>query len=130
MNGFSVIHAYTRADALADGVLVDVSSTAEEVGFKVPVAMTQAVFEGCVAWTETDEQAKGCGQSEEGRLWDVLWMAYQAARRTQGDRAPFSLYRIPREGDEVDPIKVSLVLTIHPGDQGEPVCTVMEPGED
>ena len=29
-----LIHAYTRADALGDGVLIDVSQTAREAGFR------------------------------------------------------------------------------------------------
>src|SRR4051794_4558851 len=35
-----VIFAYTRADALADGVLIDVTDTAKEAGFRIPVAVT------------------------------------------------------------------------------------------
>lgn len=31
-----VVHAYTRAEAIEDGVLVDVSETAREAGFRVP----------------------------------------------------------------------------------------------
>ena len=125
-----LVHSYTRAQALADGVLVDATEMAREAGFKVPVALTTAVYEGCVAWSEHDELAKSAGQSVQGRLWDVLCLAYRAARRTDGDRAPFSVYRISREGSSLEPSKVDLVLMIHPGDAGEAVCTVMVPGED
>jgi hypothetical protein len=31
-----LIHSYTRADALRDGVLIDVSATAKEAGFRYP----------------------------------------------------------------------------------------------
>jgi len=34
-----LIHRYTRADAIADGVLIDVSQTAREAGFAYPVAL-------------------------------------------------------------------------------------------
>lgn len=125
-----LIHAYTRAQAIADGVLVDVTQHAKEAGFKVPVALTQAAYFECVAWDDRDELAKPCGQSVSGRLWDVLWMAFQAARKTDGNVAPFSLLRVPREGDSLEATMVDLVLTIHPGDAGEPVCTIMEPGQD
>jgi hypothetical protein len=41
---FEQIHSYSRAQAIADGVLVDV--TAKEAGFKYqPVALTRAVFD-------------------------------------------------------------------------------------
>jgi hypothetical protein len=45
---FDLIHAYTRADAIRDGVLIDVSAVAREAGFKFPVALTAAVWERCV----------------------------------------------------------------------------------
>jgi hypothetical protein len=44
-----VIHHYTRADALRDGVLIDVSPTAREAGILWPVALTWAAWERCVA---------------------------------------------------------------------------------
>ena len=37
-----LIHSYTRAEALADGELIDVSATAREAGIRWPVALTLA----------------------------------------------------------------------------------------
>jgi hypothetical protein len=39
-----LIFAYTRKDALANGVLVDITKRAKEVGFSVPIAVTSAVW--------------------------------------------------------------------------------------
>ena len=39
-----IIYPYTRAQALEDGVLVDVSEIAKEAGIKFPVALTAAVY--------------------------------------------------------------------------------------
>ena len=39
-----VIYAYTRAQALEDGVLVDASEIAREAGIGFPVALTRAVW--------------------------------------------------------------------------------------
>jgi hypothetical protein len=64
-----LIHRYTRAQAIADGVLIDGSQTAREAGFGFPVALTRAVWERCVAVPP----AVVC-QDEAGRLWDVLWL--------------------------------------------------------
>lgn len=44
-----IIHQYSRAMAIADGVLVDVSEMAREAGYKYPVAMTDTVWNKCVA---------------------------------------------------------------------------------
>jgi hypothetical protein len=37
-----LIHRYTRADALRDGVLIDVSQTAREAGIRYPVGLLAA----------------------------------------------------------------------------------------
>ena len=69
-----VISTYTRAQALEDGVLVDAGPMAEEAGFIGPVALTSAVWEDCVAWTDTDNQRQ-VYQDQSARLWDVLaWL--------------------------------------------------------
>ncbi|MEW6586644.1 MAG: DUF6573 family protein, partial [Nitrospirota bacterium] len=43
--GFEVIDTYSRAEAIADGVLVDVTDTAREAGILFPVAVTRSVLE-------------------------------------------------------------------------------------
>lgn len=127
-----LIYAVTRADMLADGGLVAVEpKLAAEAGFSVPVALTRAAFEDCAAWNEADNTRKGTVQDETARLWDVLWMASRAARRNRGkDRVLFSVMRTPRPGKARKPREVTLVLVIGPGDEGEPVITVMQPGEE
>lgn len=126
-----LVYSYTREQAIADGVLVDLTTNAAPYGFKVPLAITHAAWHRCVEWTQDDtEQKPGLGQSTEGRLADVLLMAFQAARRTDGDRAPFRLLCVPRHGEQEEAVSMDLVLAIGPGDQGEPVCTIMLPDED
>ena len=39
-----IIARYTRAQAIEDGVLIDVSKMAKEAGFVIPVAVTDAVW--------------------------------------------------------------------------------------
>jgi hypothetical protein len=119
-----LIHRYTRAQALEDGVLVDVTETAREAGFRVPVALTQTAWADCVHWTEEDS-ARVVHQDESGRLWDVLWMAKLAAGAARrGDQTPFKLHRVPRDGKTGEPMPVTLLLDIGPGDEGEPVITI------
>ncbi len=122
-----VIHAYTRAQALTDGVLVDVTAAAREAGFRLPVALTAAAWSDCVAWGR--EGAK-VHQDEAGRLWDVLWMARCAAARAMaGEReVEVKVYRVPR--GKSTPRPATLKMVIGPGDGGEPVITLMMPDED
>lgn len=60
-----VIHTYTRAQALADGVQIDFSEVAREAGFKIPVFITATVYNEFVKVPEGV-----IGQDEPGRLWD------------------------------------------------------------
>ena len=126
-----VIFTYTRAQALADGVLMDTGALAHEAGFRLPVAVTAAVFSECVAWNEADSLAQ-VHQDETGRLWDVLFMAAHAIRCEAGTGASqaFRFHRVPRDGHSVEPAPVDLKLVIGPDDDGDPVVTVMRSDED
>jgi hypothetical protein len=127
-----IIHAYTRARALADGVLVAADAdSAREAGFRVPVALTSAVWEGCVAWNEGDSERQ-VPQDERGRLWDVLTMCRAAIRRSGGGdgQVTVDLRVVPRDGRTRQARPVQLVCAIGPGDHGEPVITIMQPDED
>lgn len=119
-----VIHSYTRAEAIADGVLVDVTKLASETGFRLPVALTRAVWERYVVVPDGVS-----GQDETGRLWDVLWMTHLAAKRF-GDRSTTPVELYVRNSDEAEATLVTLKAMCHPGDSGEPVVTILLPDED
>ena len=127
-----VISVYTREQAIDDGVLVDVSEMAKEAGFKFPVAMTIASYEDCVAWDEADNIRKNWIQDVPGRLWDVLYMAMFAIKTATsgGQVLNYELYRVPRHGKGVKPRRTQLKLVCGPGDNAEPVITIMLPDED
>ena len=118
--GAEVISTYTRQQAIEDGVLVDVSETAREAGFKWPVALTRRLWV-----TIEDIPPSQSHQDTQGRLWDVLWMARLAARRG-GDGVIFYTL-IMHHGR-----KKYITLKMHagPGDSFEPVLTIMLPDED
>lgn len=133
------VFTYTRAQAIADGVLIDVSTTARDAGIAWPVAMTAAAWSDCVEWTDADEARRGySGQSKSGRLWDVCWMVSRALLHAarQGLQASPSrplyieLLRIPREGRGFKPRLVDLKFVLGPGDESRPCITVMMPDED
>jgi hypothetical protein len=134
-----VISMYTRQDALADGVLVDVSEMAKEAGFSIPVAVTTSVWHDCIDWPE--DEANGYGQSIDGRQWDVLKMAYFKIRSTR-DQSEDLLYQLsiiprgtkPENTGAIDDFTgaedTTLKINIGPGDNAEPVLTIMLPNED
>ncbi len=120
-----LIFSYSRAQAIADGVLVDVPVTAKEAGIKYPTAVTSAVFERYVRIPPGVET-----QDERGRLWDIIWLLNVAIIRhpeTEGDTL---LYTVFVRNDNTEPKPVKLKAMVHPGDEGEHVITVMLPEED
>ena len=128
----NAVYTYTRAQALAEGVFVDVTDMAREAGFRFPVAMTAAAWQDCVAWSDADNEAQTY-QDESGRLWDVLTMALHGIRRHYrgtSHELPFELLRIPRDGHATQPVETTLKLMAEPGDEGEPVMTILLPHED
>ena len=126
-----VISVYTRAQALADGVLIDAGPMAREAGFRWSVAVTAAAWVDCVAWTDADSERQ-THQDESGRLWDVLFMAAHAVRANVkgGSEVLFELYRVPRNGRSTEAERTKLKLVVGPGDDGEPVMTILLPNED
>lgn len=90
-----VIFSYTRAQAIEDGELVDVSKLAREAGIKFPVAVSRAV------WARYCEVPDGTvGQDVNGRTWDVVWMFRAVARRFDGAELSFKLHvAMPDRGD-------------------------------
>ena len=74
-----VISVYTRAQALADGVLIDAGPMACESGFRWPTAITAGAWADCVAWDDADSERQ-THQDQSARLWDLLFMAAYAAR--------------------------------------------------
>ena len=118
-----VIYTYTRAEALVDGVLIDVSATAKEAGFRCPTAITASLHEAL----NPNQRERSYGQSYEGRLWDVLFMAQMAARRAIWDsQTAFSvnLAVCPGKRSCLRMRLLNLWLVIGPGDESEPVITI------
>ena len=124
--GAEVIYAYTRKDALADGVQIDVSEVAREAGLKFPVYLTRAVWESYVSVPD----GVRC-QDENGRLWDIVWMLRCAARRTNGPQMLFGLHVRNDNRDRTPPL-VNLKAVCGPRDidDPQPAITVLMPDED
>jgi hypothetical protein len=103
--------------------LKDLTKLAREAGLKYPIAITAA------AWAAAIEPPDDCpGQTGEGRAWDVLQLLrWQAKNAGQSDRIDY-LVRV-----QVSPSAwhdIALKAMVHPGDEGEPVITIMLPHED
>jgi len=124
------VFTYTRAEALADGVLLDVSPLAREAGFRIPVALTAGLWAAYGAPDKTPA-------SDQGTVWGALWMLRCAAigilpakldRHPHGETLWFQLELTPR--GKTQPELVLLKAISGPGDVGEPVLTILLAHED
>lgn len=121
-----LISRYSRAQAIADGVLIDVTPTAQEAGFRFPVALTASAWAKCVAVP----LGVRC-QDEAGRLWDVLTTLRFAIGQASGGarEVRFGVHVCNDNRDRTPPL-VRLKCVCGASDDGEPVLTVMLPNED
>ena len=121
-----IIYAYTRAQAVADGVQVDVTKTAQEAGIKFPMFLTRAVWEAYVA-----VPPDVTGQDETGRLWDVVWMTrFGIIRARPGvDRIPVAMY-VRNDNRAARLVKLIATCGALDMDDPQPAITVMMPDED
>lgn len=85
-----VIVTYTRAQAIEDGVLVDISHTSEfhEAGFRAPVCISRALWEKIknVPFPHGDWH---------GRLWDVCFLAKTSLKSKLSKGEELSLLDFP-----------------------------------
>ena len=109
------ICCYSRAQAIEDGVLMDVSERARRAGIRYPTACTAAV------WALIGTVPESCSAEESVRLAEVLREMLTAIRRggTCGtDRVVFAA------------LGCALWAHCGPGDTAAPVITIMREGED
>ena len=111
------IYSYSRAQALTDGVLVDVSRAAARAGFRYPVAVTAGLW----GRIDIDDGVNPRSVTCMHRLGNVLLRALEAIRAVGN-----------RDTDRVEFEALGCALWAHcgPGDTAAPVITIMREGED
>ena len=136
-HGAEIIHEYSRAQAIEDGVLVDLTEWASAShgflgGFTCPVAVTAAV------WAMIAPAKLPRSQDVRGRAHDVLFMASLTFRklialnaRSSSPQATVSLSGLFSAYLQVGRTKKqTFKLIAGPGDDGELTITVLLPSED
>ena len=126
---FDVVFTYTRKQAIEDGILVDITDTAKEMGFKFPVAITST------AWHEYVIPSKDLtywGQSVKGRLWDIIFALHFHIVQHPGKEVLNlrTVFMIPDKRHDYIHKAFELKAVASVGDKGEPVITIMLPEED
>ena len=122
-----VAFGYSRRQALADGVLVDVTRQASPAemhgGFLVPVAVTATLW----AAIEAIPASLAGIADARGRLHDVLWMAALAVRRGRNgprDGGPSLTFAIHLPIAGTRKRTQQLRVDVGPDDGGMPCVTI------
>lgn len=126
-----VINAYSRADAIADGVLHDVTGEARDQGILLPTTIAAHAWAAAVAWPDPETAV----QYETGRTWTVLVHAAHALRHAKRlgleGMQEFTFVPAPSLDDDgiENDVKVTLGIEVGPGDALEPVLTITAPAD-
>ena len=121
-----VIFSYTRAQAIEDGVLIDVTAIARRVGFRLHTVVTCGVAAALV------EQIRRLRPQDFEKYPEDKIRHAAIAATLEGLHT--AIRAIPGKAvkDRIDfkAAELSLWANVGPGDNGEPVLTVMLQGED
>ena len=121
-----LIFAQPRTQAIADGLLVDVSEMAEAAGITCQIALTASVWQRYVVVPEGVE-----GQDERARLWDILWtMRHTFATQVHEKTSQFQ-FQVMVKNNNREPEQATLraMCTVADQDKEKSVITVMLPHE-
>lgn len=127
-NEDDLLYSYSRAQAIADGVLIDVTDLARTLGFRIPVALTNGVDALLYAIPDASDE------TPEHRLRYLLNILRRgidyACRNTEADfdTLLFDVGFADQETGRSSTQKLKAMS--HPGDNGEPVLTILLPDED
>ncbi|CAA9301604.1 MAG: hypothetical protein AVDCRST_MAG93-4643 [uncultured Chloroflexia bacterium] len=127
-----IISRYTRAQAIEDGVLSDVSKIAREAGIIHPVALTTNIR---IDLDDIPPTRSGI-ESYQGRMWDLLniarWYMRSAPDGKDTIYAKMILTRLEQHVSGRNVFKKTYIFKIHvgPGDTPAPVITIMRKDED
>ncbi|WP_163778775.1 DUF6573 family protein [Myxococcus vastator] len=120
-----VIASYSRAEAIEDGELVDVTASAAALtGIRYPVAITRA------AWAEAVAPAGPTDPRASARLLVVLLLLRSAIKLANGPTDTLSFRVRVRASPDEEASVVALKALCGPGDTPAPVITITLPHED
>jgi hypothetical protein len=107
-----IISTYTQQQAVEDGLLINITDTAEvkQAGFKVPVHLTAGLYEKI-------QVPPGMGglQDFTGRLWDVLFLAVTEFRKKKDYITEFYVLFKNNEHTKPEKTKIWLVFNAYEG---------------
>ena len=127
---YPIIHSYSRAEAIRDGVLLDVTEIAKQFRFRYPVAVTSNLYHTYIV---PNEDLGKSGETIENRLGLVFAELFYAIKGISNNnpqsRIQFSVeFLMDAINDEFE--EIDLIADCGPGDDLSPVITIMLPEDD
>lgn len=119
------ISEYSRAKAIEDGFIINVTEQAKRNRFQIPVALTQQAFHDCVYVFKVDEKKLQTNEDKRlARLLQVFRFTLRSKNNSSKNAVDFTFtFQTVRNGKLVTDT-ADLVAFICPGDDGEPVITI------
>lgn len=120
--------AYTRTQALADGLLIDISDDAQGAYFRCPMAVSAPLFYN---YCSPPYNLLAHGQSLSGRIRDMLAHLITAIHANPTARQlTFTVPFVMLPGNQPVPTPVQITARLDSGDDGTPVITLSLPEDD
>ena len=121
-----IIYTYSRKQALADGIQVDVSESARQAGIKYPTFLTRAVFDAYVT-----VPPDVFDQEWRARLWDIMWVTRHAIQKSEpgADRIVVELF-VRNDNRKPRLVKLVAVCSALDINDATPAITILLPDED
>ncbi len=124
---YPIIHTYSRAQAIEDGTLIDVSRQARELDFLHPVAVTAGVWGEVVSAPVDDEWREEI--NEDSRILTLIDWALAAIDVLPTADTSFK-YKLRKCPTDAEPREIDVRAVMGPGDEDERVLTIMLVSED
>jgi hypothetical protein len=126
MSDWEIIDSYSRAQAIKDGVLIDVTEHANKVGIRYPLAITANLFH---QYIEPTKELEAQGQSLLGRLADVFQQLITTIKQA-GEHDVEIHFLVGFLMNSRRKENIGVWACVDGGDDGNPVITIMLEGED
>lgn len=116
---FEYIFSYSRHDAIEDGVLVDVTQYAKELGIKLETVFTRSLMEAVLDIPQSHSY-----QDERARCHDILFIALLALKKIIKDKEPQGSFQVHLHTSNEEDSPKLLIISLHDDDHGKPCITI------
>jgi len=130
MTGAFIVAAYTRAQAIADGELIDLSDIAQPLYWLWPVACTNAVYAELVSKGVDAKKEGESGLTYGVRARQLVTCSWKAAQDLRAAPPRAERFDHMHFDGVTDAASMPVWAKVGPGDDGEPCLTIMLLGED